>query len=189
MKAITARKNQTVFDIALQELGSIEAVFDILAANSFLRPDKAIDEGQIIYIPSEIIKPSVVDYYKRNYIYPSTGNGDIIELTPEDMVNITQKLNYKLDNGPTSFYGVRIPNLKGDLTIQINYTIPDTETRLHLEQSLDGENYSIITGSFCQLDSLHSSYTYNLNGLLTNYVRVVIDVCNEGLIKEIIYRV
>jgi hypothetical protein len=189
MKTITARKNQTIFDIALQELGSIEAVFDIMAANSFLRPDKTIAEGQIIYIPLEIIRPAIVDYYQRNGIYPATGNGEIIELSPEDMVNITQKLNYDLDNGPTSFYGVRIPNLKGDITIQVNYAIPDNETRIHLEQSLDGENYSIITGSSQELDPLHASYTYNLYGLLTNYVRLVIDICNTGIIKEIIYRV
>lgn len=190
MRTIIARKDQTVFDIALQEYGSIEAAFDILAANAYLRPDMAIAQGQVVFIPSVAIKPAVVDYYSRNGIYPATGNGENIELTSQDMVNISQKLNYDLANGPTQFYGVRIPNLKGNLTVQIDYTdIPDLATKIHLEQSLDGVDYSLIPGSYFHLDPSQQSHSYNIIGLLTNYVRVVIDECTEGTIKETIFRV
>jgi len=150
----------------------------------------ALPEGQIIFIPSEVSNTMIVDYFRRNRIYPTTGNDEYIELSLEDMINITQKLNYRLELGPTAFYGVRIPNLKGDLTLQINYSdIGEENTNIHVEQSLDGVNYTIIAGSEITLDTTKNSHTYNFSGLLTNYVRVVVDLCSEGRIIEIIYRV
>ncbi|NPV35708.1 MAG: hypothetical protein HPY80_03430 [Bacteroidales bacterium] len=189
MRTILSKKNQTIFDIALQEYGYVECVFSILAANAFLRPDISLDDGQLIFLPDETINQDVVDYYKKNDIYPSTGNDDYITLTPDDMVNITQKLNYSLNNGPTQFYAIRVPNLKGTLVVQIDYDIPSTVTQIHLEQSLDGEDFSIIPGTHFTLVDSVKSHTFSLIGLLTNYVRVVVDVCSAGVIKEIIYRV
>lgn len=189
MRTINSQKNQTVFDISLQEYGHVEGVFKILAANAFLRPDVSLDDGQLILIPDEPINQDIVDYYKKNNIRPATGEGDILTLRPEDMVNIIQKLNYSLSNGPTQFYAAKIPNLRGTLVVQIDYNIPESFTKIHLEQSLDGEDFSIIPGTQFTLDPSSESHTFSLLGLLTNYVRVVVDFCSSGVIKEIIYRV
>jgi hypothetical protein len=70
MKSITAQSGQTVFDIALQELGSIEGVFDLLEANPDLQLDSAVVVGTSVKKPTPVIDLRVAEYYSRNGITP-----------------------------------------------------------------------------------------------------------------------
>jgi hypothetical protein len=190
MRLILTSENQTVWDLALQYMGSAEGVFDILALNAFLRLDIALAEGQEVFIPDTILNEEVVNYYDQYSIIPATGTGELLTLTDNDMVKITQDISYYLTNGATALPGVRIVNLKGDLTVQIDYSIsPDPHVVIHVEQSLDGLQWSSINGSGYTLDPAKESHTYNIKGLLTDYVRVVIDQTGVGTINQITWRV
>lgn len=82
-------------------------------------------------------------------------------LTDNDMVKITQDISYTLSLGAVVFPGVRIVNLKGDLTAQIDYSITsDPHVIIHVEQSLDGLQWSSINGSGYTLDPAKESHTY-----------------------------
>ena len=191
MKTIIAENGQTIFDIAMQEMGSIEGVFDILENNAFLRLDMAIAAGTRVLVPDKVINSGVVDYYTRNNIKPASGLGEEININQNDMINITQNVAYDLSAGNKSFDGVRLANLGNILTVQIDYTgIAAQDIHVYVEQSLDGVDYSAVTGANQVLDSAKPSHTFNITGLLTNFCRVRVEVVSagDGTIDEIIWR-
>jgi hypothetical protein len=51
MKTYITRENQTMFDIAIQELGNVEGLYDILTANN-LTTDTILSAGQPVVIPN-----------------------------------------------------------------------------------------------------------------------------------------
>lgn len=198
MKSIIAQSGQTLFDIALQAMGDVSGVFDILAVNAFLRLDMAIPEGTVVFVPDMVINAQVVDYYERNGIVPVSGLGEEVTLNSEDMINIKQDLNYSVSGGNKIFDPVRLWNLKNYLTVQVNYsnlqgTPVDSGDGAHiqLDQSLDGVIFSPIAGASVTLDVSLSSCTFNLTDLQTNFVRarLTLDIQMTGKIDEIIYRV
>ena len=73
MRTIISAPHQTVWDIALQAMGTCEAVFQILALNSNLRPDTELQEGTEVSVPDLPTKPLVVAYYTANNIQPVSG--------------------------------------------------------------------------------------------------------------------
>lgn len=73
MRTIISAPGQTVWDIALQSMGTCEAVFQILALNSSLRPDTELPEGTEVFVPDQPTKPLVVAYYTSNNIQPVSG--------------------------------------------------------------------------------------------------------------------
>lgn len=77
MRTIIAADKQTLWDIALQSMGTAESVFDILELNTGLRPDKEIAAGTEVYVPDEPAKPLVVAYYTENNIQPVSGVADL----------------------------------------------------------------------------------------------------------------
>jgi len=198
MKSIIAQSGQTLFDTALQAMGDVSGVFDILALNAYLRLDMAIPAGTVVFVPDAVINAQVVDYYERNGIVPVSGLGEEVTLNIEDMINIKQSLDYLVSLGPKSFDPVRLWNLKDVLTLQVNYSnLEGTPTEagqgahISLEQSLDGTNFSPIAGATVLLDVSLSSYTFNLTNLQTNFVRarLALDIQMTGIINNIIYRV
>jgi len=192
MKIITAQANQTVFDIALQETGSYDGVFEILKANAFLRIDMALEAGQIVFVPDTVIKPNVVDYFTRNNIKPVTGLGETISLTPDEMINIKQTLAYNLTAGNHVFDGTWIANMGDKITIQVNYhdIVSDT-IMISLEQSLDGIAFAGIDNANAFLDKNAQVLTFNLQDLLTNYIRLRVTCANNtvGVLDNVIFRV
>jgi len=190
MKTVIALSGQTIFDIALQEMGSIEGVFDIIASNAFLRLDMAIAPGTKVLVPDKVINASVLDYYTRNNIKPVSGLGEEISITQDDMIQIKQVVAYDLADGDTSFDGVRLANLGDELSVQINYSSMTGTVGVYVEQSLDGISFSAITGATFQLDADKPSHTFNIAGLVTDYTRIRVDVSGAtGTIDEIIWRV
>jgi len=80
MRQITALDQQTVFDIALQESGSAEAVFDILADNSSLTLSSELTSGQQLIINQATVDQSIVDNYTANSRKPGNGIGMVIQV-------------------------------------------------------------------------------------------------------------
>ncbi len=190
MKTVTAIANQTVWDIALQEMGDIVGAFDIMAQNAFIRPDTELTVGQLVLVPDTVIGAGVVDYFTRNNIKPVSGLGEKIALQSEDMIQIKQLVDYNLAGGDKSFDGVRLPNLGDELSVQINYTVLTGEVGVYVEQSLDGISFSAITGAVFQLDGSKPSHTFNIAGLVTDFTRIRLDVSGAtGTIDELIWRV
>ena len=201
MRTITAQQGQTVFDIAMQYMGSVMGVFDILELNVFLRLDMAIPAGTVVFVPNTVINARITDYYARNGIVPVSGLGEEVDLNPEDMINIVQKLDFQIESGTHNFDGVRLWNLKNMLTVQVNYAlgpqIPNyvpgiDDVLFSLEQSLDGVNYVPVQSTTISLSPTLQSYIYNLLDLQTNFVRghvIVNGVAVGGSINEIIFRI
>lgn len=192
MKQITTYNDQTVFDIAIQEMGSVEGVFELIDMNPELKLDLSFPAGMIVTIPKTVINAQVVDYYSRNNIKPVSGAGEEITLSDEDMTMITQDLEYDLINGDIEFPRVKLSNLREQLTVQIVYDgVTSSRVHLILDQSLDGENFSHVPESDFILNPLAPTHTYNVLGLLTNYVRACVHVeePSEGIIHKIMWRV
>jgi len=63
--------NQSLFDISIQECGSIEAVFDLADLNG-LEITATLEPGQLLKIPAVKNMP-VVDFYKTRGLMPATG--------------------------------------------------------------------------------------------------------------------
>lgn len=192
MKQVTAVTGQTLFDIALQEMGSAEGVFDILNSNPFLRLDMAIPGKTIVLVPEIILQQPVVDYYTLNGIKPVSGLGEEVTLNEEDMINITQTIEHELSDGDKSFNGVRLWNLMGNLTVQVDYSnVVVSNVHVYIEQSLDGISYSPVPSQDSALDPAETTITFNITDLLTNFCRVRVEVGDaiSGMINEIIWRV
>lgn len=64
---------QSLFDIAIQEAGSIESVFDIAVANNISITDM-LQAGQIL-IKGKVLNVSVAEYYRMKNIKPATDIG------------------------------------------------------------------------------------------------------------------
>ncbi len=73
MRSVFSQNSQNIWDIAIQYMGSAEAVFDILKLNPDLRTDTNIETGTEIFVPDKPINQHVVDYYSLNMIVPATG--------------------------------------------------------------------------------------------------------------------
>jgi hypothetical protein len=191
MKTIISQANQTVWDIAIQEMGSPEGVFPIMAANAFLRLDVTIPAGTAIQVPDTVIDADVVDYLSRNGIKPATGTGDELNLTDDNMIKTEQKLAYDLAGGAKSFDGERLYNLREMLSVQVNYTDVSLAGTAYVEQSLDGINYDPIADASQALPTGTGSITFNLDGLVTDYcrVRIALAGATTGTIDEVIWRV
>ena len=70
MRTVLASENQTIFDISIQELGSIEGVFGLLEVNPELQLDLAVPAGTKVKKAIPVIDVRVAEYYSRNKITP-----------------------------------------------------------------------------------------------------------------------
>jgi hypothetical protein len=61
---------QSLFDLAVQEAGDIEAVFDFAGANAISITDELV-VGTVLVVPAMVNK-QVADYYRVNGINPAT---------------------------------------------------------------------------------------------------------------------
>ena len=81
MKTVTVLNNQSLWDISVQEYGTVEAVFELAMANDMGVTD-LLTAGQELVLPEvdkKIIKPEVVGYYRRNGLQPVTGETEVVE--------------------------------------------------------------------------------------------------------------
>jgi hypothetical protein len=71
MISVTVYVGQTLFDVAIQNCGSVEAAFAI-AANNNIPLDYIVSENEIMLIPPPYNK-TIVNYFHYNKIKPCTG--------------------------------------------------------------------------------------------------------------------
>ena len=96
MRNIKVRNMQTLYDIALQETGTIASVFAIAAANS-ISVTEVLLEGQTIQIPDTIINTNVLKDYLIEGVNPATAfavsvpvRTSVVEAVTTEAVTVAQ---------------------------------------------------------------------------------------------------
>ncbi len=72
METIRPQQNQNILDIALQEYGSIETVFDVLEDNERFDITDDISVYEDLEVGREAFKRDIVAYYLANNVKPAT---------------------------------------------------------------------------------------------------------------------
>lgn len=74
MTTVTVKDGQTLFDIAVQSLGSVDRVFDLAQLNGIGITDD-LTSGQILLLPDVAFEDAdTVDYFTKPW-YPASGDG------------------------------------------------------------------------------------------------------------------
>ena len=84
METIKPQENQNIFDVSLQEYGSIEKVFDLLDDNDRFNLTEDLSVYEDLKIGREAFKKDIVEYYNTRNLKPATA--------------ITEEEQYLLDN-------------------------------------------------------------------------------------------
>lgn len=93
---ITVADRQSLWDIALQTCGSIEAVFELAEANGLAVTD-ALTPGQVIaYSPDSIRNKQVVQHYANHRVIPSTAIAEESTILPEGIEYWNIELDFKI---------------------------------------------------------------------------------------------
>ena len=82
------QQNQNILDIALQEYGSIETVFDVLEDNEQFDITGDLSVYQDLKVGREAFKRDIVAYYMANNVKPATGTTREDELLSNDLSGI-----------------------------------------------------------------------------------------------------
>ena len=69
---ITVKDRQSLFDIAIQYLGSIEGVWTLAERNNISITDELEDGTILKYDSADIIDTKVADHYERERLSPAT---------------------------------------------------------------------------------------------------------------------
>lgn len=72
MVVVVSDNRQTLADIAIRHLGSVEGVYDLAQLNS-LSATSELTVGQQLLLPT-VINQRVVDYYAQRKITPATAD-------------------------------------------------------------------------------------------------------------------
>lgn len=80
MRNVMVKERQTVFDIAVQEMGAVDAAFDLARLND-LSVSAILKSGQVLKLPNDPADVAVVNEYKIKGWKPATGDlpGDNIQ--------------------------------------------------------------------------------------------------------------
>ena len=73
---IKVQENQTLFDIALQEYGTAEAVFALAYANNISITDILQTDTELTLPTGIPINNNAAEYYKKNNVKPASGTND-----------------------------------------------------------------------------------------------------------------
>ncbi len=110
VKQISVKPNQTLFDIALKEHGSIESVFDVLDNNTQLQNlNSTINVSQELNINSKAIPvKEVIDYYDSRNIEPASQeiSAHIVTNPPVEPPVIKRLYIRPLQTGQTNVYHI-----------------------------------------------------------------------------------
>ncbi len=99
METIKPQENQNIFDVSLQEYGSIEKVFDLLDDNDRFNLTEDLSVYEDLKIGREAFKKDIVEYYNTRNLKPATA--------------ITEEEQYLLDN----FSGIDYMIIEDDFII------------------------------------------------------------------------
>ena len=90
MKSKEILAGQSVFDIALQERGALEATFEIAGQNGIAMTDSLQPGGRLLVDSDE--NDAVVSEYRSNFIHPATALAD--GLIPEGIGYMCIELDF-----------------------------------------------------------------------------------------------
>lgn len=76
MEITKPQENQNIFDISLQEYGSIEKVFDLLEDNNQFNLTEDISVYKDLKTGREAFKKDIVEYYNSRNLKPATAISD-----------------------------------------------------------------------------------------------------------------
>ncbi|BFM41739.1 hypothetical protein CFS9_03800 [Flavobacterium sp. CFS9] len=99
METIKPQENQNIFDVSIQEYGSIEKVFDLLDDNDRFNLTEDLSVYEDLKIGREAFKKDIVEYYNTRNLKPATA--------------ITEEEQYLLDN----FSGIDYMIIEDDFII------------------------------------------------------------------------
>lgn len=99
MGTIKPQENQNIFDISLQEYGSIEKVFDLLEDNEKFNITDDLSVYEDLKIGREAFKKDIVEYYSSRNLKPATA--------------LTEEEEYLMDN----FSGIDYMIIEDDFII------------------------------------------------------------------------
>lgn len=88
METIRPQQNQNLLDIALQEYGSIETVFDVLEDNDRFDLTDDVSVYKDLQVGREAFKKDIVAYYTANNVKPATSSTREEELLLADLSGI-----------------------------------------------------------------------------------------------------
>lgn len=87
-------RNQNVWDIVLQEYGTIEAIFDFMVLNNIDGLDTKIVQGKQYKVTSDKNKKTIINYFQKDGIKITTGYEPIT-----DGILLENGENILLENG------------------------------------------------------------------------------------------
>lgn len=73
MRNVTVKDYQTLFDIAVQEMGSVDAAFDLARLNDLSISD-ALVSGQVIVLPDAPTDEYVMNEFEAKKLFPATAD-------------------------------------------------------------------------------------------------------------------
>jgi len=76
MRSVTVRDNQSLFDIAVQEFGGVDAAFDLARLNEMGFTDD-LKSGQILNTTLAIIDAEIVAYFSSRNLKPAMGTSGV----------------------------------------------------------------------------------------------------------------
>lgn len=149
MRRVEVLNGQTVFDVAVQNCGSIDAAFDIAALNN-IEVTSYPESGTILYVPDAIDK-KVAQYYQQNEIKPATAYmSNPYNFSPMSL--LTKNPNYDLAQGDYTSEALR---LDGPFAIaQAQFTdLTGTGFEVKLQQSLGDGVWGDVPNSTRELSA------------------------------------
>lgn len=75
MNKVTVKNDQTIYDIAVQEYGSIEGIFWLMEDNPELNLQDDLVVGGQLLIRDSVIDPELKSYLQENGVSPANGGG------------------------------------------------------------------------------------------------------------------
>lgn len=73
MRSVTVKDYQNLFDLACQEIGSVDAAFDLARINDLAITDDLVS-GQMILLPDAPVDEYVVNEFKTKKLFPATSD-------------------------------------------------------------------------------------------------------------------
>ena len=77
---ISVMPNQNIYDISIQEYGSVEGIFNLVTEND-LGLSTIVEVGSTLNANSEVINKKIANYYKTHSA-PATGNKILLDAEP-----------------------------------------------------------------------------------------------------------
>lgn len=165
MRKVTSQRGQTVFDIAIQEMGSIEGVINILTLNAGIEMDEAIATGTVLYLPDAPLKPKIAEYYKKKLIVPVSANEAKVASVNQDVDIVLDAIKYS--------DAILVSGLSGFCDIEIttaNAIVVDT-VEFSMYTSWDGITWTLVTDSTQNL-AAGTVNTYTISFAEGEYVKL-----------------